>query len=169
MARDVFIEVQGVKELHRALQPLLEPEIRLRMEASLKQGAQVYSKELRREARPASTRMSRAVRYYKAKRDKPGYVVGFRRRVAFFTHFVIGGTRDHGPRKAKLLWFVPGWNPYGASSHGVGRTDGRGGAWVRAARVRGVKANPIVDRVADRFEGRVAKATEAQFVKETGL
>jgi hypothetical protein len=162
--RGAFVQVTGVNELHRALKPLLMPEIELRMYAALKEGAKVYAKALRAEARPASRTMSRAVRYYKAKRDKPGYVVGFRRKRAFFTHFVIGGTRDHGPRKADALVFIPGFNPYlGASSKGVGNKV------VRTKRVRGVKANPIVDRAGRRAEAPAAKATESKFVQETGL
>jgi hypothetical protein len=162
--RGAFIRVEGIDGLHRALRPLLQPEMDLRMYAALKESAKVYKKALAAESRPASRTMAAAVRYYKAKRDKPGYVIGYRRRKAFFTHFVIGGTRDHGPRKAKALVFVPGWNPYlGASSHGAGN------GWVRAARVRGVKANNIVERVGTRLEQRAAKQVESTFVKETGL
>lgn len=163
-ARQSFVEVRGVTELHRALRPLLEPEISLTLDAGLKEAAKLYRRELRKESKPASRHMASAVRYYKAKRDRPGYVVGYRRKRALFAHFVIGGTRDHGPRKADALVFVPGWNPYlGASSHGVGNQV------VRARRVRGVKPNNIVDRVATRVESAAAKKVDTTFAKETGL
>jgi hypothetical protein len=160
----IYVDVKGVAGIHRALRPLLQPEIDQHIWSSLKKGAAAYAKDLRRESKPASKTMAGAVRYYKARRERPAYVVGYRRKRAFFTHFVIGGTRDHGPRRARALVFIPGFNPYlGASSHGVGN------GWVRAARVRGVPANPIVERVATRGESARARDIETQFVKETGL
>lgn len=111
-----------------------------------------------------SRHMARAVRVKRAKTGKPGWVVGSRRKIAFFWHMVINGTRDHGPRKADALVFVPGWNPYlGASSHGAGN------GWVRARRVRGVKPNPIIDRVVARRERQTADGIERDIVKRTGL
>jgi hypothetical protein len=111
--------------------------------------------------------MAKAVRVKRARTGKPGWVVGSRRKVAFFWHMVINGTKAHGPRKANALIFIPGWNPFlGASSHGVG---GEAGKWVRAKRVRGVAPNPIVDRVVARRESAVAKDLERDYLKGTGL
>lgn len=167
--RGGYVEVRGADAIHRALAPLLQPELDEIMWRTTRKAAQQYAKALRSETKPASRTMAGAVRYYKAKRDRPGYVVGYRRRKAFFAHWVIGGTRDHGPKRASALVFIPGFNAYlGASSHGVGRADG-GGGWVRARRVSGVRPNPIVERAGDKAEGRVSREMEQQFVKETGL
>lgn len=163
-ARGLYVDVKGVDGLRRALKPLLQPEIDQHIWSALKKGAAEYKKDLARESRPASKHMAKAARYRKARRERPAYIVGYDRKKAFFAHFVIGGTGAHGPRKAKALVFVPGWNPYlGTSSHGVGN------GWVRAARVRGVQPNPIVDRVATRGEAARTRDIENQFVKETGL
>lgn len=158
------VTVDGVPAIHRAFRPLLEPEITAIIDASNKKAAQLLAKDVRAEARPVSRHMARAVRVKRAKTGKPGWVVGSRRKIAFFWHMVINGTRDHGPRKADALVFVPGWNPYlGASSHGAGN------GWVRALRVRGVKANPIIDRVVARRERQTADGIERDIVKRTGL
>lgn len=163
-ASTAFVRVEGVPAIHRAFRPLLEPEITAIIDASTKKAAQSLAKDVRAEARPVSRHMARAVRVKRAKTGKPGWVVGSRRKIAFFWHMVINGTRDHGPRKADALVFVPGWNPYlGASSHGAGN------GWVRARRVRGVKPNPIIDRVVARRERQTADGIERDIVKRTGL
>ena len=145
----IFVQVKGVSGVQKMLRPWLEPELDKQLDAATKKSAQFLAKQLRSELRPISKHMARAVRVKRARRDKPAWVVGSRRKTppgAFWWHMVIGGTKDHGPRKAAALVFVPGWNPYlGASSHGVGN------GWVRASRVRGVKPNPLVKRVADRY------------------
>lgn len=163
-ASTAFVRVEGVPAIHRAFRPLLEPEITAIIDASSKKAAQSLAKDVKAEARPVSRHMARAVRVKRAKTGKPGWVVGSRRKIAFFWHMVINGTRDHGPRKADALVFVPGWNPYlGASSHGAGN------GWVRARRVRGVKPNPIIDRVVARRERQTADGIERDIVKRTGL
>jgi hypothetical protein len=159
----ITVQVSGVDGVRRALAPWLEPELTAHLDAANKRAAQTMAKELRAEAKPVSKHMSRAVRVKRARTGKPGWVVGSKRKIAFFWHMVIGGTRDHGPRKAKALVFVPGWNPYlGASSRGVDR------GWIRAARVRGVGPNPIVERVARQHERRVAADIDRDMTKATG-
>jgi hypothetical protein len=145
------VEVVGVSGIRKALRPLLEPELTASLDKANKQGANLYAKRLRPAVGARSSRMKKAVRVKRAKTGKPGWVIGSRRRVAFFWPFVIGGTRDHGPRKAKLL----AWQ--------------QGGTWVRASRVRGVKADPIVERVGRSSESEVDRAINDAFAKETGL
>jgi len=145
-----LIEVRGVGPIRRALRPWLEPELDKELDAATKASAQLYARELRKELRGVSKRMARAVRVRRAKRDRPGWVVGSRRKVAFFWPFVIGGTRSHGPRKAKSLYFY-----------------GKDGQTHRPARVRGVRPNPIVERVASRSEGRAMAEADKQLAKNT--
>lgn len=145
------VQVVGIDPLRRALRPLLEPEITAIIDAANKRAAQEYAKALRPAVGAVSKRMRKAVRVRRAKTGKPGWIVGSKRSVAFFWPFVIGGTRAHGPRKAKYLAFQVN------------------GKWVRASRVSGVKANPIVERIAEQHERRIANQIEDQFVKETGL
>lgn len=131
------VQIKGVEGIRRALKPLLQPELDKQLDASTKKAAQLYARELRTAVRPLSKRMARAVRVRRARRDKPGWVVGSRRKVAFFWPFVIGGTRTHGPRRAPALVFKT--------------KDGR---TVRTQRVRGVRPHPVVEQVAKRAETR---------------
>jgi hypothetical protein len=147
----ISVQVRGVPALHRALAKLLEPELTQAMDKANKQGANVYAKALRPAVGARSSRMRKAVRVKRAKTGKPGWVIGSKRKIAFFWPFVIGGTRAHGPRKARALAFQVGGN------------------WVRASRVSGVPADPIVERVGRGSEREVARIIEDTFAKETGL
>lgn len=147
----ISVQVLGLDGIHRAFRPLLEPEITAYIDAANKKGAQGYAKALRPAVGAVSSRMRRAVRVKRAKTGKPGWAIGSKRKVAFFWPFVIGGTRAHGPKRARALaWKGP---------HG----------WINAGRVRGVRANAIVERVARDNEARIARDIETQFAKETGL
>lgn len=139
------VQVKGVSEIRRVLAKWVDPAaLNKELDAATKESAKLYAKELKSALRPVSKRMARAVRVRRARRERPGWVVGSRRKTAFFWPFVIGGTRAHGPRKAKLLaWVTPGNT-----------------ATVRARHVRGVPANPIVERVAARAEGRATAEAE---------
>ena len=143
------VSIKGADGIHRALRKWLDPELTKELDAATKKSAQLYARELRKELRPVSKRMARAVRVKRARREKPAWVVGSRRKVAFFWPFVIGGTKDHGPRKARQLVF--------ATSTGI----------VRTARVRGVKANPAVERVAERVEGRAMAEADRHMDRNT--
>ena len=150
------VQIKGVDGIRRVLAPLLEPELTKLLDAQNKKAAQLLAREVRTELRPISRHMSRAVRVKRAKTGKPDWIVGSRRKGAFFFHMVIGGTRAHGPRKAPALVFVPNWNPYiGASSHGIAT-----GKTVRTNHVRGVRPNPAIERVAKRAEGRAFKEVD---------
>lgn len=147
----ISVEVEGLTAIQRAFRPLLEPEITNLFNEANKKGAQAYAKALRPAVRQVSKRMGRAVRVRRARSGRPDWVVGSRRKVAFFWPFVIGGTRDHGPKKARLLaWQGPN-------------------GMIRAARVRGVRENPIVERVAKANERRIADDISIDFGKKAGL
>lgn len=111
----------------------MTPKLPKRIQLATKAGADVFKKPVQAEARKVSKRLARSVSVRTAKRDKPASILTFRPKVAFFRHFVIGGTRDHGPRSADALAF-----------------KGRSG-FVVTKRVKGVKANPIIERVAGRY------------------
>lgn len=148
-----FVRITGAAGVHEMLAPYTAPRLPKRMQAVTKSGATVFKAPLKAEAAKYSKHLARSVSVRMARRDRPATVVTFRPKIAFFRHMVIGGTKDHGPKKAPLLVFVPGWNPYiGASSHGVGNKV------IRIGRVRGVPPNPIVDRVAAGYEGRAYDA-----------
>jgi hypothetical protein len=146
----VGIQVTGVSGIRRALAPWLEPELTRELDAANRAAARVLAKELRAEVKPLSKRMAKAVRVKRARTGKPGWVVGAKRKTAFFWHMVIRGTRDHGPRKAKALIWTAG-----------GRT-------IVARRVRGVRGVPVIERVAQRAERRAAAGIDAHMTRATG-
>lgn len=136
------IQVIGADGVHRMLADYMSPKLPKRMQDATKAGAEVFKAPLKAAARPLSKRMARAVSVRKAKRDRPATIVTFRPKVAWFRHFVIGGTRDHGPRKAGALVF-----------------EGRSG-FVVTRHVRGVPPHPIVDQVADAYEAQAYRAID---------
>ena len=128
-----IIQIQGQDNVHRMLRRWTDPKLTPRLQTASKLAVTVYKAPLKSAAAQVSRRMARAVSVKRNKRavDRPGSHIYFRRKAAFFAPFVIGGTRDHGPRQAKSLYFY-----------------NRAGQTVRVARVRGVRANPMVARVA---------------------
>ena len=136
----VFAEVHGQADVERMLAKYKDPEFTKRAQQATSQGAEVLRRPVQREAGRVSQRMSQSVYVRKALRDLPGTTVGFRPKIAWFRHFVIGGTKAHGPRKKKALKF-----------------RGRFG-WVVVKRVKGVRPNPIIERVAKQYQQRVFDA-----------
>lgn len=136
------VEITGVDGVRRMLQDYTNPKLTTRLQQATKAGAEVFKPAVKSEARQVSKRLARSVSVRKAKRDRPASILTFRPKVAWFRHFVIGGTRAHGPRRAKLMVFA-----------------GRSGT-VRTAHVRGVKPNPIIARVAARLEGQAYAAID---------
>lgn len=137
----VQITVQGADGVHDMLRDYMAPILPRRLQDATKAGAMVFKAPLQAEARKVSKRMGRSVLVQRARKDRPATIVKFGKR-AWFEHFVIGGTRAHGPRRAKALVF-----------------KGKSG-FVVTRRVRGVPPNPMVDRVADRFETRAYQAID---------
>lgn len=74
--------------------------------------------------------LKKAVWIHRASRNRPATVTGHHRRAdSFYWHMVVGGTKDHGPKKAHWI-FIP--HP--------------GGTFSLVPSVRGVKPNPFVAR-----------------------
>lgn len=136
-----LVTIKGADGVHAMLRDYMEPVLPRRMQDATKAGATVFKAPLKAEARKVSKRMGNNVSVVRARKDRPATIVKFGKR-AWFEHFVIGGTSDHGPRSAGALVF-----------------EGRGGL-VRTQRVRGVPPNPLVDRVADQYEGRAYQAID---------
>lgn len=145
------VRVQGVDGIRRALAPLLEPELTNILDKSTKAAAKTFQKAVKAEAAPVSKRMARSVRVHRAKTGKPGWVVGSRRKIAFFWPFVIGGTRAHGPRRKPVLR----WQ--------------KDGQTIVARHVRGVRPNPLVERAAKRTENKAFADAEHQFSRSAPL
>jgi len=136
------IEVKGVPGVHQMLADYMTPKLPKRMQDATKAGAEVFKAPVKAEAARVSKRLARSVSVRKARRDLPATILTFRPKVAWFRHFIIGGTRDHGPRKASALV----WE--------------KSGTVIVARRVRGVRANPIIARVEARYENTALAAID---------
>ena len=134
------------------LRQWMEPQLTKRAKRATKKGADTLKPHLKAAVRPYSKRAASAVYVHVAKRNRPAHVLGARRRKAYFWHWIIGGTKDHGPRKYRYLRFIPNWNPYMNSSPRAGVNS------VRASRVRGVPAHPVVSHVAERYGEQAFRA-----------
>jgi hypothetical protein len=138
------VDVQGLAEIEAMLAQFKDPLLTKRAQRATRKGANVLARPLRSAARRLSKRMAKSVWVHIAKRDRPAMVVGHHRRDAYFWHMVIGGTKEHGTRRGKVLDFIPGWNKYKGTP-----APTRG--YVTTKRVRGVPAHPIVAQVAGQY------------------
>lgn len=122
----VMIDVRGVAEVQSYLAHVEKGQKAVLQKATTA-GAKAMKPFVQAAApRGATGKLRRSVSARQARRNRPAAVVGPRPKVAFYRHMVIGGTRDHGPRKARALAFQ---GPNGQ---------------VFAAHVRGVKPRPFV-------------------------
>lgn len=133
--------------VQRMLDPYEHPRLERRADHAEQEAAEVFVPAMRDEGRRVGRRMGAAVRT--VRRDA-GVAVEFDVRIAPYRMFVIIGTRDHGPVRAEAMTFM-----------------GRFG-WVTTRRVRGVKPNPIPERVAARLEGRALEAFEDDLERTEG-
>lgn len=131
----------GMPEIKAMLDQFADPALTKRTNRALKKGAQVFQAPLQAAVTPLSRRMGRSVYVHVAKREKPAYVVGHHRKIAFFWQMVIGGTKAHSL---------------------TSRKTGRPGPTVR-----GVAAHPVVAAVAEAFGGQAYQAVVADLKKET--
>ena len=136
----VIIQVRGTANAKRMLAQWKDPELTIRAQRATMAGAEVIRRPLQREAAKVSERMSKAVSIRASTRFRPGAFVEFLAEKAPFRNLVIGGTRAHGPRRKKAFRF-----------------RGRFG-WVVVKRVRGVRPNPMIERVARAYQRRIFDA-----------
>lgn len=153
-------EVRGADGVHKMLQQWTDPKLSKRLQTATKDGATVMKAPLKAEAARVSKRLARSVSVRQAKRDKPATIITFRPKVAFFRHFIVGGTRDHGPRKAPFLRFIPNWNQYFPGGPPQGASS------IRSLHVRGVRPNPIPVRVAQAMSNAVYTAIDRSLDKD---
>ncbi len=139
----VSVDVRGDEEvidyLHR---------VQTGQRATLQKAASAGAKALKpfiqaAAPRGATGKLRRSVSARKAKRDLPAAVVSPRPKIAFYRHMVIGGTKDHGPKNARvMIWKAPG---------GV----------IVAHHVSGTSARPFVDEGYQRGKSAMDRAIDA--------
>lgn len=131
------VQITGLEDVEAMLAKWTATELAVRTRLATRAGAKILKGPLKAEAGAASRRMGESVYVHQAKTDRNATVVGHHRKKAFFWHMVIGGTKAHSlrPRKASKVHLLR-----------------------RYATVRGVKANPIVARVAARHGAAAQQA-----------
>ena len=137
----IEVNVVGAQGIHEMLREYTDPNLTKRAQRATKAGAKVLAAPLRNAVTPLSKRMGASVYIHVAKRDKPAYVVGHHQRIAFFWHFVIGGTKAHSTSA---------------------RNGSRPGPYVR-----GVPPHPVVAMIADQYATQVYQAIAADLAKDS--
>lgn len=137
----IGLSFTGEQGVHDMLAQLMDPVLTKRAQRATKAGAMVFRAPLQAAVTPLSKRMGRSVYVHVAKRDKPAYVVGHHRRIAFFWHMVIGGTKAHSL---------------------TSRKTGRKGPTVR-----GVEAHPVMGAIVAQYGNQAYAAVIADLAKET--
>ena len=127
---DVAIDVRGVPEVQRALAELSGGATAKRaLQKASTAAAKTLKPYVQREApRGATGKLRRSVSSRQARRERPAAVVVARPKIAFYRHMVIRGTKEHGPKRAKVLIFK------------ASNRDGN----VYTKRVRGTPARPFM-------------------------
>ncbi len=144
----IVVGLEGEKGVHDMLMSWADPK---RLEERNRRGARAAAMALRGPLKGAaggvSGRMRQSVYIHQRRGDRNAMYVGHHKRKAYFWHMVIGGTQEHGPRKAPFLNYIPGWNEYmGTSQPPKG--------WRATLRVAGTKPRPIVDQVVATYGSR---------------
>jgi len=142
-------------EVTEALDQLDRKGNRQTLQKAVGEGAKYLKPKVQAESRKVSKRMGRGVSAVKARRGTPASIVKYTK-LAWFAHFVIGGTRDHSTRRRKGITVQT-------------FTDGGVQKFSQGHDVRGVKANPIITRVADREGDHALEIAENSIVKTLGL
>jgi hypothetical protein len=138
----ISVQVRGLPEVQKMLGQLEAPEAKKVLQKATKAGGQVAKKAL--VAAAPYPDLKRAVWARAAKRQRPAYVVGHHKKNGgFIWHMVVGGTKDHGPRRAPWIVF-----------------RSKSGAQVVTQHVRGVKPNPFVARAYAASESAAMAAVE---------
>lgn len=138
----VGITVEGVAGVHQMLAKFIDVDaFEKRQRLAAREAAKLLAKPLRAEVGKSSSRMRRAVYIHNMRGSKTGVIVGHHKSKSKgpkgdFWPMVIGGTRDHGPRKAGALVF-----------------EGRNGMVVTHW-VKGVTGTNAVQRVSDSYGER---------------
>lgn len=154
---DLSIEVRGMGEVLKALDKL-DPKVgkRLLQKATAEGAKKVLKPKVKAESPWPS--MKRAVRAGAAKKDKPAGIVKYDPKRAWYRAILIGGSKTHST-KAKR----PGKGPIQAFD------DGGTKKFSRGHEVRGIKANPVISRVADQYGDQALDVTERFLTRGLGL
>lgn len=124
----IGVDVRGIDDVKDALEGLNDKQAKAMLQKSASAGAKVLKGTVKAAAPKGATgNLRRSIRSGQTKRHRPAARVYVNKRVAFYRHMVVGGTKAHGPRTASWLIFRPA-----GEAHNV---------WAK--RVRGTKPRPF--------------------------
>ncbi len=147
------VQILGIAEVQRALDRIDDAGEKKVLQAAVTAGAKAIKPYVVAAApRGATGKLKRSISARQAKRDRPAAVVSARPKVAFYRHMVIGGTKDHGPKKAKALVF-----------------PGKQGGLVRTGHVRGTSSRPFIAEGFAAGEPAAMRAINAVLDKAIGV
>jgi len=95
----IAVDVRGIPEVKAALGKLEGPAAKKMLQLATKEGGKVLKKTVQAEAPRRTGKLRKSVSARTVRRDRPGTVIAPRPKVAFYRHFVIGGTGRPGPTK----------------------------------------------------------------------
>ena len=148
----VGIDVRGVDAVVAALGKMTDKQAKAMLQKSATAGAAVLKRTVKAAAPKGQTgNLRKSIRSGQTKRNRPAARVYNVKRIAFYRHMVVGGTRAHGPKNAKVMIFRPA-----GEAHNVTAT------WVR-----GTKPRPFVSQGFD--AGRVAAEAAIDKVVDAAL
>jgi hypothetical protein len=133
----VDIEVRGLKDVLKAIDKL-DPKLQKK---NLQKATADAAKKVLKPKVKADTpwpSMKRAVRAGAAKKEKPAGIVKYDPKRAWYRHILVGGSKAHST-KARRAGGVQAFD------------DGGTKKFSRGHDVRGIKANPVITRVADQY------------------
>ena len=129
------IDVRGIPEVTAALNKFDAGPSKPILQKASTAAAKAFKPFVQAAApRGATGKLRRSVSARQAKRDRPAAVVSARPKVAFYRHFVIRGTKAHGPKTARVMVF---------QGTGTGYREGLSGAIV-TRHVRGTPPRPFI-------------------------
>jgi hypothetical protein len=104
----IGVDVRGIDDVQDALGKLDAKQSKAMLQKSASAGAKVLKGTVKAAAPVGATgNLRRSIRSGQTKRHRPAARVYVVKRVAFYRHMVVGGTKAHGPKTAKFLVFRP--------------------------------------------------------------
>ena len=151
----VDIEVRGLKDVLKAIDKL-DPKLQKK---SLQKATADAAKKVLKPKVKAETpwpSMKRAVRAGVAKKEKPAGIVKYDPKRAWYRHILVGGSKAHST-KARRAGGIQAFD------------DGGTRKFSRGHDVRGIKANPVISRVADQYGDAALDHVERFLSRQFGL
>lgn len=129
----VSVDVRGVKEVQRSLDRVSGAPMKRTLQKATNASAKFLKPLVQAEAPRKTGKLRKSISAGQAKRGRPASIVKARPKIAYYRHMVIGGTKPHRIRFPD------------EKRAGIPKTQG-------SIRHPGAKAQPFIDRIAQRYE-----------------